>query len=85
MAGVALLAPHIFPKEKHRAKKVSFARSVAEQDSGLRKMTLDNRKLYLDTCATYHSEFVDWMLDSAHEVNTIFSAGTTMQGSRPPT
>ena len=29
MAGVALLAPRIFPKEKHPAKKVSFACSVA--------------------------------------------------------
>ena len=37
MAGVALLAPRISPKENHPVKKVSFARSVAEQDSRSRE------------------------------------------------
>ena len=44
-------------------------------------MTLDNWKLYLDTCATYHSAFVDWMLSNVHQVNTILrgncNAGVT--------
>ena len=80
MAGVALLAPRIFPKEKHPAKKVSFARSVAEQDSGSRRMTLDNWKLYLNTCDTYHSAFVDWMLSNVHQVNTILRGNCNAGG-----
>ena len=50
---------------------MSFTHSIAEQDSGSRRLTLYNCTLYLDTCATYHSAFVDWMLNNVHEVNTI--------------
>ena len=67
MTGVSLLIPRIFPKENHPHKKVSFSGSVDAQV----QVMLDRWKLYLDTCATYHLAFVDWMLNNVHTVNTV--------------
>ena len=36
------------------------------------RVTLDWWKLYLGSCATYHTAFVDWLLDNVHEVDTVF-------------
>ena len=33
--------------------------------------TLDAHKLYLESCATYHSSFVIWMLGNVHQVSTV--------------
>ena len=47
----------------------------------LERMTFDSWKLYLDSCATHHSAFVDWMLDNLREVNAVLkgncNAGVT--------
>jgi len=49
-------------------KKVSFAdivrNGVSKAPPKTKRMTLDACKLYLDSCATYHSVFVDWCLDN---------------------
>ena len=71
MAEVSLLVPRIFLKENYPGKKVSFAGSVPEQDSGKGRVTLHDYKLYMDTCATYHSAFMEWMLDNVHILNTV--------------
>ena len=31
-------------------------------------LTFDNLKLYLDSCATYNNNFVDWYLENIHKV-----------------
>ena len=81
MAGVTLLAPRIFPEEDHPRKKVSFAVDKAEQDALSQRVTLCAWKLYLDSCATYHSAFVDWMLSDIRIVSSILrgncNAGVT--------
>ena len=59
MAGVSLVAPRIFPKRPHPRKKVSFSDSL---DDVRNRVTLDKWKLYLDTCATYHSAYVKWLM-----------------------
>ena len=35
----------------------------------LSNVTLCEWKLYLDSCATYHSKFVDWCLENVHDVS----------------
>ena len=49
-------------------KKVSFA---SVQDKTVKRFTLDPFKLYLDSCATYHSAFVHNMLSSVKTGNTV--------------
>ena len=49
-------------------KKVSF---VSIQDKPGKRFTRDPYKLYLDSCATYHSAFVRNMLNDAKTVGTI--------------
>ena len=36
-----------------------------------KRFTLDAHKLYLDSCATYHSSFVIWLLGNVHQVRTV--------------
>ena len=36
-----------------------------------KRFTLDAHKLYLDSCATYYSSFVRWMLGNVNQVSTI--------------
>ena len=47
----------------------------------IRNVTLCEWKLYLDSCATYHSTFVDWFLENLHDVSVHITghcnAGTT--------
>ena len=38
---------------------------------GVKRVTLDRWKMYLDSCATYHTAFVDWLLDNVHEVDNV--------------
>ena len=33
--------------------------------------TLDAHKIYVDSCATYHSSFLRWMLGNVHQVSTV--------------
>ena len=49
-------------------KKVSFA---SIQDKPGKRFTLEPHKLYLDSCATYHSVFVRDMLSDAKTVGTV--------------
>ena len=55
--------------------------SVAGQDLEHGRVMLDEWKLYLDSCATYHSAFVAWMLENVHIVNAVLrgncNAGVT--------
>ena len=53
-------------------KKVSFA---SVQDKPGKRFTLDLYKLYLDSCATYHSAFVRNML------NDVKTVGMILQGN----
>ena len=36
-----------------------------------KRFTLDAHKLYLDSCAMYHSSFVRWMLGNVHQFSTV--------------
>ena len=51
-----------------KPKKVSFAdivqNGVSKASPETKRLTLDAYKLYLDSCATYHSVFVEWCLDN---------------------
>jgi len=47
------------------------AQQESAQESGTGRLTLDSWKLYLDSCATYHSAFVKWILTNVHEVNMV--------------
>ena len=51
-----------------QGKHVLFA---AVKNSPVKRFTLDSHKLYLDSCATYHSAFVRWMLDDVKTVTTL--------------
>ena len=51
-----------------QGKHVLFA---AVNNSPVQCFTLDSHKLYLDSCATYHSAFVRWMLDDVKTVPTV--------------
>ena len=53
-------------------RKVSFA---SVQDKPAKRFTLDPHKLYLDSCATYHSAFVRDML------NDVKTVGMVLQGN----
>ena len=86
---MTLLQPagtQIYPKETHPDKKVSLSdvtseSSVAGCDLENGRITLDEWKLYLDSCATYHSAFVAWMLENVQIVNAVLcencNAGVT--------
>ena len=53
----------------------------AVKNSAVKRFTLDLHKLYLDSCATYHSAFVMWMLDDVKTVTMVlqgnFNAGVS--------
>ena len=51
-----------------QGKHVLFA---AVKNSPVKHFTLDSHKLCLDSCATYDSAFVRWMLDDAKTVTTV--------------
>ena len=65
--GINMLTPSdtkTYPKEMHPGKKVSFSAPhdqivKAVQPGHKQRVTLDNWKLYLDSCVTYHSAFVE--------------------------
>ena len=44
---------------------------AAVKNSSVKRLTLDSNKLYLDSCATYHSAFVRLMLDDVKTATTI--------------
>ena len=54
------------------------------KDTG--RLTLCTWKLYLDSCATYHSCFVDWCLDKNETVDTVLrgncNAGVTTTNTK---
>ena len=43
--------------------------SLPDQQHGC--VMLHDWKLFFDSCGTYHSAFVDWMLSDVHEVSTV--------------
>ena len=51
-----------------QGKHVLFA---AVKNSPVKRFTIDSHKLYLDSCDTYHSAFVRWMLDDMKTVTTV--------------
>ena len=67
----------------YNKKEVTFDRTSKPevQVPRLRNTTLCEWKLYLDSCATYHSTFVDWYLENMHNVSVHltghYSTGTT--------
>jgi len=72
VVGTSLLSP-TYPKESHPKKNVSFADVVKKSLLPVRKavaprLTLDKYKLYLDSCATYHTAFWDQCF---HDVCTV--------------
>ena len=48
--------------------------SSGSKEAKTKQDTLDDWKLHLDSCATYHSAFVEWSLDNIHVVDTILKA-----------
>ena len=51
-----------------QGKHVLFS---AVKNSQVKRFTLDSHKLYLESCATYQSAFVRWMLDDVNTVTTV--------------
>ena len=49
-------------------KQVSWDKSTERVS---KRFTLDAHKLYLESCATYHSSFLIWMLGNVHQVSTV--------------
>ena len=49
-------------------KRVSWDKSIKSVN---KRFTLDAHKLYLDSCATYHSSFVMYMLGNVHQASTV--------------
>ena len=78
--GVHLLSPGT-------VKKVQFTEDlVPKVKKPEQHFTLDKWKLYLDSCATYHSAFVEWYLDNTHDVDTVLkgtcNAGVTTSSEK---
>ena len=48
---------------------------------GAKYVTLDWWKLYLDSCAKYHTAFVDWLLANVHEVNNVLKGNCNVGGT----
>ena len=63
-AGVNLLSRGTY----NPGKRLSLDKST---ESVNKRFTLDAYKLYLDSCTTYHSLFVGWVLGNVHQVNTV--------------
>mmetsp|Transcript_11546 Transcript_11546/g.25307 ORF Transcript_11546/g.25307 Transcript_11546/m.25307 type:complete len:155 (-) Transcript_11546:466-930(-) len=94
--GATLLSPgtegagKAYPKEYHPSKNVSFADVVRKKSMPpatiKKRNTLDSWKLYLDSCATYHSAFVDWCLDNVRTVDRVLkgncNAGVTTSSEK---
>ena len=67
------------------ADKVRNGKTIKPaKDTG--RLTLCTWKLYLDSCATYHSCFVDWCLDNIETVDTVLrgncNAGVTTTNTK---
>ena len=52
----------------HPVKQVSLDKST---ESISERFTLDAHKIYLGSCATYHSSSVRWMLGNVHQVSIV--------------
>ncbi len=50
--------------------KVACAKTTSKPAGRDRLLTLPEGRVYLDSCATYHSVFVACILDNIHEVDT---------------
>ena len=67
----------------YNKKEVTFDRTSKPgvRVPWLRNVALCEWKLYLDSCATYHSKVFDWCLDNEHDVSVYLTghcnAGTT--------
>ena len=56
----------------YTAKKVQFTEDlVPKVKKPEQRITLDNCKLYLDSCATYHSAFVEECLNNIHDMDMV--------------
>ena len=44
---------------------------VAVKNSPVKRFTFNSHKLYLDSCSTYYSDFVRWMIDDVNTVTTV--------------
>ena len=49
---------------------------AAVKNSPVNRFTLDSHKLYLESCATYNSAFVRWMLGDVNTVTTVFTSSS---------
>ena len=50
------------------SNKVSFVNNTEHVS---KRSKIDAHKLYLDSCDTYHSSFVIWVLCNMHQVSTV--------------
>ena len=86
--GVALLNPSVKPSYAD-VVKTSISRKQGTKapiqgtklSSAIKRITLDKKRLYLDSAATYHSMFQRWHLKNIRQVNTVlcgnYNAGVT--------
>ena len=74
MAGVNFLAPKVNPTEPEMPS-LKLPKAVQE------RVVLEWWMLYLDSCTTYHSAYVKWLMSDVHFVNTVLhgncNAGVT--------
>ena len=59
-------------------KSVSWDKSTENVNM---RFTLDTHKLYLDSCRTYQSSFVRWMLGNVHQVSTVIQVNCNTYAS----
>ena len=67
---------NIFQKKKNYCDVVELGTSLNlktesyKKDSNTRRVTLTWWKVHLDSCTTYHTSFVEYMLTNIHQVKT---------------
>ena len=81
--GVALLSPNKTTYCDALTTSTGTKKIPPTSDS---RAMLDWWKLYLDSCVTYHTVFVDWHLDNVHEVDIFLksncNAGVTISNQK---
>ena len=73
-AGINVLSCRTYNTGKHVCWDKSTERVI-------KRFTLDAYKIYFESCATYHSSFVRWMLGNGHQVITLIQGNCNVGAS----
>ena len=70
-SGHSLFSHGIVPTIETTHVQGKYVLFAAVKNSPVKRFNIDSHKMYLYSCATYHSAFVRWMLDDVKTVTTV--------------